>query len=63
MLVVSYGAIKCIETICRTSQLLFILNLVLFTISVGCLIYYIDTHYKDAPKKERHLYISNIVLK
>jgi len=42
MIVVSYGAIKGIETICRTSQLLFILNLILFTISVGCLIYYID---------------------
>ena len=42
MLVVSYASIKGIETICRTSQLLFILSIILFLISFGCLIYYID---------------------
>lgn len=42
MVVVSYATIKGIETICRTSQLLFILNIILFIVGFGCLIYYVD---------------------
>jgi len=40
--VICYGAIKGIETICRTSQILFICSIILFLTGFICLIYYID---------------------
>lgn len=42
LLVISYAAIKGIETICRTSQILWILGTILFILGFVCLMYYID---------------------
>lgn len=42
MLICTYCSIKGIETICRTSQILCILGLILFIISLVSLVYYID---------------------
>ena len=42
LLVVSYASIKGIETICRTSQILFIISIMLFLTGFISLIYYID---------------------
>lgn len=42
LLVISYAAIKGIETICRTSQILWIFSTVIFIIGFVCLLNYID---------------------